>query len=518
MDPDALLALIAGSGGGVLVIGAGAWAYLRSRGRKRPGDDTTPAEGTSTDPAGTGAQRASTAVKERPAAPTWDDTLSAPAPAKPAAPAGADAGAETTQTTETTETTVPASSAPDRTRAEDGTAPGAPSAEAPFDQETAPETGVVEEPPSAEQSAPTPQPVEADPSAEATQPEVEEPSAPAEEQASAVPAEDARPSTAPAVEVPEAPGDRMVRLRERLSRSGALGRGILTLLTRGSTVDEDTWDEIEETLLMADLGPDATDEMLENLRTRIQVLGTDDADAVREALREELVALVNPDLDRRLAATRREAPDGTEVPSVLLMVGVNGTGKTTTVGKLARVLVAADRTVVLGAADTFRAAAADQLQTWGSRVGVDTVRGDPEKAQPSGVAFDAVKEGIDQGVDVVLIDTAGRLQNKKGLMDELGKIRRASEKGLHGDSVAEVLLVIDATTGQNGMQQARVFSEAVDITGIVLTKLDGTAKGGIIVNVQRELGVPVKMVGLGEGMDDLTPFDPYGFVDALLEG
>lgn len=310
----------------------------------------------------------------------------------------------------------------------------------------------------------------------------------------------------------------MVRLRERLSRSGALGRGILTLLTRGSTVDEDTWDEIEETLLMADLGPDATDEMLENLRTRIKVLGTEDSEAVREVLREELIALVNPDLDRRLAATRREAPDGTEVPSVLLMVGVNGTGKTTTVGKLARVLVAAERSVVLGAADTFRAAAADQLQTWGSRVGVDTVRADRDGADPAAVAFDAVKEGISQEVDVVIIDTAGRLQNKKGLMDELGKVRRVAEKGLHGDQVAEVLLVIDATTGQNGMQQARVFSEAVNITGIVLTKLDGTAKGGIVVNVQRELGVPVKMVGLGEGMDDLTPFDPYGFVDALLEG
>ena len=514
MDPDALLALIAGSGGGVLVIGAGAWAYLRSRGRKRPSDDTTPAEGTSTDPAGSDAQRTSTAVKERPAAPTWGDTLSAPAPAKPAAPADA-------------ETTAPAPSAPDRTPAEDGAPHGAPSAEAstaeastaeaPFDQETAPEAGVVEEPPSAQQPAPTQQPVEQAPSAEAAQPAVEEPSAPAEEPARSEPAE-ARPSTAPAVETPEAPGDRMVRLRERLSRSGALGRGILTLLTRGSTVDEGTWDEIEETLLMADLGPDATDEMLENLRTRIQVLGTDDPEVVREALREELLALVNPDLDRRLAATRREAPDGVEVPSVLMMVGVNGTGKTTTVGKLARVLVAAERTVVLGAADTFRAAAAEQLATWGSRVGVDTVRSDRDGADPAAVAFDAVKAGIEQEVDVVIIDTAGRLQNKKGLMDELGKVRRVAEKGLHGDQVAEVLLVIDATTGQNGMQQARVFSEAVHITGIVLTKLDGTAKGGIVVNVQRELGVPVKMVGLGEGVDDLTPFDPHGFVDALLEG
>ena len=319
----------------------------------------------------------------------------------------------------------------------------------------------------------------------------------------------------PVIDTPEAPADRMLRLRERLARSGSIGRGILTLLTRG-TVDEDTWDEIEETLLLADLGPDATDELMEGLRRRIQVLGTDDPAAVREVLREELVTLVNPDLDRRLAATTRTAPDGTVVPSVILMVGVNGTGKTTTVGKLARVLVAAERTVVLGAADTFRAAAADQLATWGSRVGVDTVRADRDGADPAAVAFDAVKEGIEQGVDVVIVDTAGRLQNKKGLMDQLGKVRRVAEKGLHGDTVAEVLLVIDATTGQNGMQQARVFSEAVDITGIVLTKLDGTAKGGIVVNVQRELGVPVKMVGLGEGMDDLTPFDAYGFVDALL--
>ena len=318
------------------------------------------------------------------------------------------------------------------------------------------------------------------------------------------------------LEKPEPATDRMLRLRERLSRSGALGRGLLTLLTSGS-VDEGTWDEIEETLLLADLGPDATDELMENLRRRVKVLDTSDPAAVREVLREELVRIVDPELDRRLAASRRTAPDGTEVPSVILMVGVNGTGKTTTVGKLARVLVAEERNCVLGAADTFRAAAADQLATWGSRVGVDTVRSDRDGADPASVAFDAVQEGIEQEVDVVIIDTAGRLQNKKGLMDQLGKVRRVAEKGLHGDQVAEVLLVLDATTGQNGMQQARVFREAVDITGIVLTKLDGTAKGGIVVNVQRELGVPVKMVGLGEGMDDLAPFDAYGFVDALLD-
>ncbi|WP_394215512.1 signal recognition particle-docking protein FtsY [Brachybacterium vulturis] len=574
MEPDALLALIAGGGGGVLVLGAGAWAYIRSRGRKRSGDETPPS-GSTTDAAETGTEspRTATAVKERPttqdrtgtqdrpAPPTWADTLSAPAP-KSADKAQTPADGETAATDGATTTEGATSTGPGT---EDSAAPttgetspptedpaAAPDTDEPFDQETAPETGVVEGPsaapaaaagtvPADETTAPadsapaeTTAPADSAP-AETTAPVDEaqktapvdeaQMTAPVDEAQMTAPVEDAEtaeaPPTAapgPAIETPEAPADRMVRLRERLARSGALGRGILTLLTRGSGVDEDTWDEIEETLLLADLGPDATDEMLENLRERIKVLGTDDAEAVREVLREELVALVNPDLDRRLAATRREAPDGTEVPSVLLMVGVNGTGKTTTVGKLARVLVAAERSVVLGAADTFRAAAAEQLTTWGARVGVDTVRSDREGADPAAVAFDAVKEGIRQEVDVVIIDTAGRLQNKKGLMDELGKVRRVAEKGLHGDEVAEVLLVIDATTGQNGMQQARVFSEAVNITGIVLTKLDGTAKGGIVVNVQRELGVPVKMVGLGEGVDDLTPFDPYGFVDALLEG
>ncbi|MGP5414702.1 signal recognition particle-docking protein FtsY [Brachybacterium paraconglomeratum] len=495
MDPDALLALIAGGGGGVVVLGVGAWAYIRSRGRsssskdrdeQRGGEDSSRSEPGST--AGT-----ATAVKERPTAPTWADTLSAPAPKTAERPA---AGEQAPDGAAPAEKTAPVEDVPF-----DQEAPEAPAASAPADApaETAPAdtagTGTAE--------PDTAAPAGTTPSGTA------QPEAPAEDSTTTAPA-------GPVIETPEAPESRMLRLRERLSRSGALGRGILTLLTR-STVDEETWDEIEETLLMADLGPAATDEMLENLKRRIQVLGTDDVAAVREVLREELVALVDPNLDRRLAATRRTAEDGTEVPSVLLMVGVNGTGKTTTVGKLARVLVAADRTVVLGAADTFRAAAADQLETWGSRVGVDTVRADRDGADPAAVAFDAVKKGIEQEVDVVIIDTAGRLQNKKGLMDELGKVRRVAEKGLHGDEVAEVLLVIDATTGQNGMQQARVFSEAVNITGIVLTKLDGTAKGGIVVNVQRELGVPVKMVGLGEGMDDLTPFDPHGFVDALLE-
>jgi len=198
---------------------------------------------------------------------------------------------------------------------------------------------------------------------------------------------------------------------------------------------------------------------------------------------------------------------------VLLVVGVNGTGKTTTCGKLARVLIGDGRTVLLGAADTFRAAAADQLETWGTRVGAAVVRSDREGADPASVAFEAVSEGTARGVDAVIVDTAGRLHTKAGLMDELGKIKRVVEK--HG-TVDEVLLVLDATTGQNGLRQARVFAEVVDITGIVLTKLDGTAKGGIVIAVQRELGVPVKLVGLGEGPDDLAPFEPDAFVDALL--
>ena len=510
MDPNDILALVAGTAGGVAVLGAGAWAYVRSRGKK-PSDRSDEQDSTRETES---SSRSTTAVKERPAAPSWADTLSAPAPAAeesddeqlPAEPSADESPVNQAQVDD----------APVDTEVEQPATPEDRVAGAP--EQTVTEQPVTEQPVTEHES-----PVEQVPGTtetEAADTETAAADADATETAApetAAPEVEDEPAAAPSlIEQPEAPGDRMVRLRDRLARSGSIGRGILNLLTRGS-IDEDTWDEIEETLLLADLGPDATDELMDNLRRRIQVLGADDAAAVREILREELIALVDPELDRRLAASRRTAPDGTEVPSVLLMVGVNGTGKTTTVGKLARVLVAAERTVVLGAADTFRAAAADQLATWGARVGVDTVRSDRDGADPAAVAFDAVKEGIEQRVDVVIIDTAGRLQNKKGLMDELGKVRRVSEKGLHGDQVAEVLLVIDATTGQNGLQQARVFSEAVNITGIVLTKLDGTAKGGIVVNVQRELGVPVKMVGLGEGMDDLTPFDAYGFVDALLD-
>ncbi|MGQ4359024.1 signal recognition particle-docking protein FtsY [Streptomyces sp. SAS_272] len=315
------------------------------------------------------------------------------------------------------------------------------------------------------------------------------------------------PLEVPELEVPEPTEGRLVRLRARLSRSqNALGKGLLTLLSR-EHLDDDTWEEIEDTLLTADVGVAPTQELVERLRERVKVLGTRTPEELRALLREELLKLVGTEVDR----TVKTEPEDRK-PGIVMVVGVNGTGKTTTTGKLARVLVADGRTVVLGAADTFRAAAADQLQTWGERVGAHTVRG-PEAGDPASVAFDAVKEGKEMGVDVVLIDTAGRLHTKTGLMDELGKVKRVVEKHAPLD---EVLLVLDATTGQNGLVQARVFAEVVDITGIVLTKLDGTAKGGIVVAVQRELGVPVKLVGLGEGADDLAPFEPEAFVDALI--
>ncbi|MFC8454878.1 signal recognition particle-docking protein FtsY [Kitasatospora sp. NPDC057223] len=313
---------------------------------------------------------------------------------------------------------------------------------------------------------------------------------------------------APALEVPEPTAGRLIRLRSRLSRSqNSLGKGLLTLLSR-ERLDEDTWEEIEETLLVADVGVKPTQELVERLRTRVKVLGTRTPAELRALLHEELVLLIGEDVDRTL----HTAKHGDGRPAVVLVVGVNGVGKTTTSGKLGRVLVADGRKVVFGAADTFRAAAADQLQTWGERVGARTVRG-PEGGDPASVAFEAVKEGIAEGADTVLVDTAGRLHTKTGLMDELGKVKRVVEK--HGP-VDEVLLVLDATTGQNGLVQARVFAEVVDITGIVLTKLDGTAKGGIVIAVQRELGVPVKLIGLGEGADDLAPFEPAAFVDALI--
>ncbi|SEM71145.1 signal recognition particle-docking protein FtsY [Nonomuraea pusilla] len=311
----------------------------------------------------------------------------------------------------------------------------------------------------------------------------------------------------PEIEVPPPSAGRMVRLRSRLARSqNALGRGLLDLLSR-DRLDDEVWDEIEESLITADVGVAPTRVMVEELRTKVKVLGSRTHEEVRALLREQLLTQVNPDLDRTLRVQKHG-----ERPAVVLVVGVNGTGKTTTTGKLARVLVGDGKKVVLGAADTFRAAAADQLQTWGDRVGADVVRG-PEGGDPASVAFDATARGIEEKADVVIVDTAGRLHTKTGLMDELGKVKRVVEKKA---TVDETLLVLDATTGQNGMRQAQVFAEAVNITGIALTKLDGTAKGGIVISVQRELGVPVKLVGLGEGPDDLAPFDPEVFVDAIL--
>ncbi|MGD6978509.1 MULTISPECIES: signal recognition particle-docking protein FtsY [Citricoccus] len=314
---------------------------------------------------------------------------------------------------------------------------------------------------------------------------------------------------APELERPAPAAGRLARLRARLAKSNNIfGKGLLALLSTDNITD-DVWDEVEETLLLADLGTEPTMELVDRLRERVTVEGSRDPQHVKAMLREELVRMVDPAMDRRLDASRKDGR-----PAVMMVVGVNGVGKTTTVGKIARVLVAEDRQVVLGAADTFRAAAAEQLATWGARVGVDTVRSEEDGADPASVAFDAVRTGIDQEADVVIVDTAGRLQNKANLMDELGKIKRVIEKQA---TVDEVLLVLDATTGQNGLSQAKVFAEVVDVTGIVLTKLDGTAKGGIVVAIQRQLGVPVKLIGLGEGPDDLAPFQAEGFVDALLE-
>ena len=310
-------------------------------------------------------------------------------------------------------------------------------------------------------------------------------------------------------ETPEPVAGRLARLRARLVKSNnVFGKSLLALLSQDK-VDEDVWDEIEETLLMADLGTEPTLELVDRLKERVKVEGTQSPEQVRTMLREELTALIDPSLDRRLQVTAEGRP------AVVMVVGVNGVGKTTTVGKLARVLVAEDKDVMLGAADTFRAAAAEQLTTWGARVGVPTVKSDTEGADPASVAFEAVSAGLEHESDVVMIDTAGRLQNKANLLDELGQVKRVVEKK---SEVDEVLLVLDATTGQNGLNQAKVFSEVVDVTGIVLTKLDGTARGGIVVAIQRQLGVPVKLIGLGEGPDDLAPFEAEKFVEALLEG
>ncbi|WP_368096261.1 signal recognition particle-docking protein FtsY [Bifidobacterium adolescentis] len=316
-------------------------------------------------------------------------------------------------------------------------------------------------------------------------------------------------SATPAVETPEAAGTRMQRLKARLSKSGnPFGRALFNILAKDQLSEAD-WEDVEDTLLLADVGAEASEQLVEELRNDARIAGQSDPAEVRAALKDKLLKLVGIDTDRRLNANK----EGANKPSVIIMVGVNGTGKTTTAGKLSRLLVSEGKQVMLGAADTFRAAAADQLETWGAKVGVPVVRSDKDGADPASVAFEASAKAKEENADVLIIDTAGRLQNKANLMDELGKIRRVTEKNLPVD---EVLLVLDATTGQNGMTQAKVFAEAIGITGVVLSKLDGSAKGGIVISVQKELGVPVKLVGLGEGPDDLAPFDPEGFVDGIL--
>ncbi|MTD91022.1 signal recognition particle-docking protein FtsY [Corynebacterium hiratae] len=314
------------------------------------------------------------------------------------------------------------------------------------------------------------------------------------------------PAAQPQEDIAPAAG-RLGKLRGRLSRSqNAIGQGLMGILSAGD-LDDDAWEEIEDTLIMADLGTKSTMQVTDSLRDKIAERGVSSEAEARAMLREALIEVGHPEMDRSIKAMPNDGK-----PAVIMVVGVNGTGKTTTTGKLARVLVSMGHNVLLGAADTFRAAAADQLETWGRRVGATTVRG-KEGADPASVAFDAVAAGVDQGVDVVLVDTAGRLHTSVDLMDQLGKVKRVVEKKTEVD---EVLLVLDATVGQNGLTQARIFRDVVDITGVVLTKLDGTAKGGIVFQVQEELGVPVKLVGLGEGADDLAPFEVEGFVDALL--
>ncbi len=462
----------------------------------RPSDHAKPQAPPSESPAERSAPPGST-----PTRPTSGEAgpaaSSAPTEARPAGPASPNAPADggPTAPAEPAEPAAPAEPAePAGDQRADGTQPET----EPRPVEAEPEEPVVGEAPERARTAPPAPttPVE-EPATEADEPTIEpetlEPEAAAVE---------------PAVETPAPTRDRMRNLRVRLSRSqGAIGKGLLALLSQGSLSEED-WEDVEDTLLAADLGIEPTTELVDSLRQHVSVDGTTDPEVAKDWLYQDLLRLVDPSLDRGLAASR---VDGR--PACILVVGVNGTGKTTTVGKLARVLVANDRDVVLGAADTFRAAAADQLETWGARVGVPTIRSDREGADPAAVAFDAVKAAADTEADAVIVDTAGRLHNKVGLMDELAKVKRVIEKQTPID---EVLLVLDSTTGQNGLAQAKVFSEVVDVTGVVLTKLDGTAKGGIVVAVQRTLGVPVKLVGLGEGADDLAPFVPEAFVDAIV--
>ncbi|MGW0037155.1 signal recognition particle-docking protein FtsY [Gordonia sp. NPDC003376] len=409
------------------------------------------------------------------------------------------------------DTAAPESAAPESAAPEAAATPSAAPEAAPETEATPAEVEDTEspvvEPPTSQAEAARPA------QSETAETQVAHPGAPTPTEAPApepeitAPADAAEAAVTPPREEIAPTAGRLGRLRGRLSRSqGAIGKSMLGLLGAGD-LDEDSWEEIEDTLVMADLGSTATTAVVERLRTELATTPVRNADEARALLKRVLVDQLHPEMDRAVRALPHAG-----APAVVLVVGVNGTGKTTTTGKLARVLVADGRRVLLGAADTFRAAAADQLQTWGERVGAGIVRG-KEQADPASVAFDAVAKGIEDGVDVVMIDTAGRLHTKTGLMDELGKVKRVVEKKAPVD---EVLLVLDSTVGQNGLTQARVFAEVVDITGVVLTKLDGTAKGGIVFHVQEELGVPVKLVGLGEGADDLAPFEPEAFVDALL--
>ncbi len=352
--------------------------------------------------------------------------------------------------------------------------------------------------------------VSAPPPPQVPGPQADQTAAPPAEEERGPPVEVLPPAPEPRLreEAPVPLRGRLTRLRGRLAASrGGFGSALLNLLSR-DTLDDQAWEDIEDTLITADMGVAPSRQITQELRTQVKVTGTRDPDQVRTMLRTELIRQIGPEMDRSLHTGWRG-----DRPSIVLIVGVNGTGKTTVAGKLGRALIGEGQIVVLGAADTFRAAAADQLQTWSERVGAQVVRSDREGADPASVAFEAVRVGIDERASTVIVDTAGRLHTKTGLMDELGKIKRVIEKRA---TVDEVLLVLDATTGQNGLRQARVFAEVVDVTGIVLTKLDGTAKGGIVIAVQRELGVPVKLVGLGEGLDDLAPFEPEAFVDAII--
>ncbi|QQB45480.1 signal recognition particle-docking protein FtsY [Corynebacterium glucuronolyticum] len=445
----------------------------------------------------------------------------------PAANGGATAAEETEATVTSAEQSgTPAdatASAPADASAEPEMSEEAPTTEVAQQTEQSAASAGAGEQPTVRDSAEKQEPVVDAPGEETlpTQEEIDESAAAAAEQveaAGAARAQDAPEPTGETITAEPAQQDvqtediapaegRLGRLRGRLAKSNnVIGQGVLGILSAGD-LDEDAWEEIEDTLIMADLGASTTMKVVDSLREKIAARGVHNEEEARAMLRETLIEAGRPELDRSIKAMPYD-----NKPAVVLVVGVNGTGKTTTVGKLGRVLVSMGHSVMFGAADTFRAAAADQLEAWGRRVGASTVRG-KEGADPASVAFDAVAKGTEQGVDVVLVDTAGRLHTSTGLMDQLGKVKRVVEKKAKVD---EVLLVLDATVGQNGIIQARTFRDVVDITGVVLTKLDGTAKGGIVFQVQEELGVPVKLVGLGEGADDLAPFEVESFVDALL--